>query len=346
MTRHRRTLLGLALFTTFSLLATWLVFTTVDRGVSGPTSTYTAVFTDVSGLAVGDDVRVAGVRIGRVDAIELVDNQAQVTFRTQQSQTLYSTTLASVTYQNVIGQRYLGLSDRGGQRQILPAGGRIAHTTPSFDISTLLNGFEPLFTELDPDQVNNLTNAIVLAFQGGRGSLASLTSQASHLAATLAGPDQSLAVMITDLDALTAAVVRQADALESILAQSHHIVADIAQRREGLLASMASITGTLDKLGRIVAAITPDVQALVGREPGFLQHGLNDGRARFAYMAANLPLLLKGLARITQEGSYVNAYACDVDFGLWQGLLHWFRAFVIAATPGAVDAPRHSPVCR
>jgi phospholipid/cholesterol/gamma-HCH transport system substrate-binding protein len=63
-------------------------------------------------------------------------------------------------------------------------------------------------------------------------------------------------------------------------------------------------------------------------------------------MAANVPLLLKGLARVTQEGGYVNAYACDVDFGLWKGLFNWFRAFVVAATPGNGNEVWHSPICR
>ena len=107
--RYRKSLIGLAVFMAFATV-TWMVFATLQREVAGPTNSYSAVFTDVSGLAPGDDVRVAGVRVGRVDKIELVGTLAKVIFRVQRDQVLYTNTVASVTYQNIIGQRYLGLS--------------------------------------------------------------------------------------------------------------------------------------------------------------------------------------------------------------------------------------------
>ncbi|HLS77436.1 MAG TPA: MlaD family protein, partial [Nocardia sp.] len=63
---QRRTLIGLVLFLVVSFVLSWLVFVTLQRGVEGSTRSYTATFTDVSGLRTGDDVRVAGVRVGRV----------------------------------------------------------------------------------------------------------------------------------------------------------------------------------------------------------------------------------------------------------------------------------------
>lgn len=348
MRNQRGAIIGLTLFMVFSITVTWMVFATLQRNVSGPTNTYSAMFTDVSGLTEGDDVRVAGVRVGRVDNIELTGGQAKVTFRVQRDQALFTNTVASVTYQNIIGQRYVGLTEGAGTGQELRDGAQLSrdHTTPSFDISYMLNGFEPLFTELDPQQVDNLTNAVVQAFQGDQGSLLALTTQASTLASTLAGPDQVLGELITNLDRLIVTLASQSDHLKTMLHQSQSALATLASRREELIASMGSITTTVQRLSRIVAAVTPDLQQFIEREPGFLRHGLTDGRARFAFMAANVPLLLKGLARVTQEGGYVNAYACDVDFGLWRGLFNWFRAFVVAATPGNGNEVWHSPICR
>ncbi|TDH55963.1 MCE family protein, partial [Mycobacterium eburneum] len=91
-----------------------MVFGTLVRGVAGPTNTYSAIFTDVSGLADGDDVRVAGVRVGRVDKIELVDALAKVTFRVQRAQTLYTNTIASVTYWPVPDSRSTPCWSPGG----------------------------------------------------------------------------------------------------------------------------------------------------------------------------------------------------------------------------------------
>ncbi len=347
MRNYRVLVIGLALFTAVAVAMTWLVFSTLNRGVAGATNTYSAMFTDVSGLKDGDDVRVAGVRVGRVDKIELVGTTAEVTFRVQRDQVLYTDTIASVVYQNIIGQRYLGLSQGAdADRTPLPDRGQIPQerTNPSFDISYLLNGFEPLFTLLDPEDVDNLTNALVQALQGDTGAVLSLTTQASVLAETLAGPDQVLGDLIGNLNQLTTNLAAQETNLQTMISETRGVMAVLAQRREALVASVGSINATVARLATIVDTITPDVQEFVGRQPGFLHHGLNDGRQRFAYMAANLPFLLKGFARVMQDGSYINAYACDVDFGLWRGLFFWFRAFVAAATPGNVT--KHSQICQ
>jgi phospholipid/cholesterol/gamma-HCH transport system substrate-binding protein len=353
MKLKRMTVVWLSLFLVFSVVVTWMVFATLQRNIAGPTSSYSAVFSDVSGLVEGDDVRVAGVRVGRVDHIELTgNNQAKVTFRIHSNQTLYTTTLASVTYQNIIGQRYLGLTrgsvQQEGERRRLPAGAQIPEerTNPSFDISYMLNGFEPLFTELDPKQVDNLNNAIIAAFQGNEGSLLTLTTEASTLTQTLAGPDAALGELIANLDKLMVTVAKQSNNLRTMLSQSSATLSALSGRRQELVASVGSITTNVQRLSQIINAITPDVQQFIDRDPGLLKYGVGEGKPRLAFALANVPLLLKGLARMTQDGTYTNIYVCDLDFGFWRGLLNWFRMFVIRATPGNGNEVWHSAVCR
>lgn len=352
---YRKALIGLAFFMVFAVTVTWMVFATLQRDIAGPTNSYSAIFTDVSGLKPGDDVRVAGVRVGRVDKIDLEGNLARATFRVQRTQQLYTNTVASVTYQNIIGQRYLGLAQgRDGDQKLLPDRGEIPkeRTNPSFDISYMLNGFEPLFSQLDPQQVDNITNALVQAFQGDSGSILALTTQASVLAETLAGPDQVLGDLIGNLNILMTSLAAQNTNLQNMIRQTRGVMADLAGRRQELVASVGSINSTVDRLATIVSNITPDAQEFIGRQPGLLGYGIRDGRERFAYLGANLPNLLKSVARMTQEGSYLNAYVCDLDFAFWRGLFHWFRAFVASATPGDGITPgylnkvKHSPICR
>ena len=69
--RYRGAMVGLCLFMVVAVTLTWLVYVTLRRDVGGPTAPYAAVFSDVFGLREGDDVRMAGVRVGRVEKIEL-----------------------------------------------------------------------------------------------------------------------------------------------------------------------------------------------------------------------------------------------------------------------------------
>jgi phospholipid/cholesterol/gamma-HCH transport system substrate-binding protein len=344
---YRKPLIGLSLFLVVATVATWMVLVTLRREVAGPTNIYSAAFTDVSGLHAGDDVRVAGVRVGRVDRVDLDGTLAKVTFRIQRDQPVYDDTVASVTYQNIIGQRYLGLSPgTSGDRRLLTDRGQIPlkHTRPSFDIACLLNGFEPLFTLLDPRQVDNLTTAIIQALQGDSGSVLTLITQTSALAESLAGPDQVLGEVISNLNDVVSNLAEQDDNLSAVIRQTRDIMVILANRRDQLVTSVGSINAAVARLATITNNIHPDLRELISREPGILGHLTGEGRDRFSYMGANTIILLKGLARVSQAGSYADAYICDVNSTIFAFLGRLIPAVVRLASPGNII--QHSSVCR
>lgn len=345
--KHRKALIGLTLFLVISTVATWLVFVTLRREVRGSTNSYSAIFTDVSGLKAGDDVRVAGVRVGRVESVDLDGVSAKVTFRVERRQTLYDDTIATVTYQNIIGQRYVGLMPGHAEHhRILPDRGRIPleRTRPSFDISNLLNGFEPLFTLLNPQQVDNLTEGIIQALQGDSSSVLALITQTSSLAETLAGPDAILGELITNLDEVAAIVARQDANLKAVIGQSHDALVTLSDRRNQLVASTGSIDRSVERLAVIADAVYPQLRELIARQPGLLGQFTGDGRQRLAVFGSNLPLVLKGIARATQEGSYVNGYICDINSTIFAFLSRVIPAITRLASPGNVT--EHSPICQ
>jgi phospholipid/cholesterol/gamma-HCH transport system substrate-binding protein len=345
--RYRKPLIGLSLFLVVATVATWMVLVTLRREVAGPTNTYSAIFTDVSGLHPGDDVRVAGVRVGRVEGVDLEGALAKVTFRVQTEQNLYHDTIASVIYQNIIGQRYLGLS-RGasGNRTLLADRSQIPleRTRPSFDISYLLNGFEPLLALMDPQQVNNLTDGIIQALQGDSGSVLTLITETSALAESLAGPDQVLGEVITNLNDVVTNLAGQTHDLQTMIGQTRGVLATLGNRRDQLVASAGSINAAVERLATITANINPDLQQLIGREPGFVAHLTGDARQRVSFFGANFVLTLKGLARFSQEGSYATGYLCDINSSIFAFLSRVIPATVRLASPGNVV--QRSPICR
>ncbi|MBD0862505.1 MCE family protein [Gordonia sp. zg691] len=347
MTTFRRSLITLVLFLVVSLVLSWFVFVTLQRNVSGPTRDYSAVFTDVSGLRPGDDVRVAGVRVGRVDKIELDKTVARVTFEVQNDQTLYTDTRASVTYQNIIGQRYLGLLAGGTDSAAEPLGegGEIPveRTEPSFDIAGLLNGFEPLFSVLDPDQVQNITQTIITALQGDSGSLTSLIAQTSTLAESFAGPDNVLGDMIISLDKVTASLAGQSGSVESLIGHMRDVFTTLNSRQGEFISSIDQMTTTLGRTAVLFNDIEPSLSALIAREPGFTGHIVSNAE-KFAYLFYNVPLAMKGLARFSQESTAANAYLCNVNVTIIPGLSHMLPGILAGVTPGG--KVKQSPVCR
>ncbi|MET4429772.1 MULTISPECIES: MlaD family protein [unclassified Mycolicibacterium] len=345
--KHRGAMVGLSLFMVVAVTLTWLVYVTLRRDVAGQTVPYAAVFSDVFGLREGDDVRMAGVRVGRVEKIELQGDLAKVSFVVQADQQVLGTTVASVTYQNIVGQRYLGLSLGSiGEPGPLPAGSVIPidRTDPSFDVGAMLNGFEPLFSVLNPRDADNLTKGVIQSLQGDDASIVALVDQTSRLTESFAGKDEELGNVITDLNVVVDNLARHNDSLDVVIGQTRDAVSTFDARRPELVSSMGSISQVVRQLSTIADEVHPDLNELVVREPGFAQHMVTI-EPQLAFTGANLPLLLKGFARMTNEGAYVSAYTCDLNLtGFFPGLNDVVPIIVDAATPG--NKAWNTPRCR
>lgn len=349
--KNRKAAIGLALFLVVTSVMTWLVYATLQRQVTGETTEYAAEFTDVFGLREGDDVRMAGVRVGRVSKIELGGElgakTARVDFALQNDQKIQGNTEASILYQNIVGQRYLDLRlGKVGDSATLPGGSVIPveRTVPSFDVGIVLNGYEPLFATIDPKAADQISKAAVEALSGDTAAWATLVDKSGKLTETIAGRDELLGDMITGMDRLFGTLSQQNGNIEQTLNNAKQMVVSLNARRPELVSSMGSLSRVVRQLGAVTNEVNPALQALITREPGFAAH-LVTIEPQLAFMGANLPKLLKGIARVSQDGAYLNVYTCDLNaLGFWPGLNDVTPVVVNAATPG--NQAQHTPKCR
>ena len=352
--KQRKVSIGLLIFLLVTSTMTWLVYATLKRTVTGNTNDYAAEFSDVFGLRDGDDVRMAGVRVGRVSSVDLIgapgENKARVEFALEDNQSIFPNTEASILYQNIVGQRYLDLRlgpDSGGDTSTpLPAGSVIPidRTIPSFDVGLVLNGYEPLFASIDPKAADQISKAAVQAFQGDSGAMATLVEKTGNLTETIAGRDELLGDMISGMDRLFGTLAGQNDNLDKTLNNAQQMVSAFNGRREELIASLGSVSRVVRALGAVTTEVNPSLQALITREPGFAAH-LVSIEPQLAFMGANLPKMLKGLANGASSGAYMDIYTCDLNaLGFFPGLNDVTPIIVNAATPG--NQAKHTPKCR
>ncbi|MFR9753693.1 MCE family protein [Nocardia sp. 004] len=343
----RKPLIGFSLFVVVSILVTMVVWNTLARRVNGDTYTYTATFSDVLGLHEGDDVRMAGVRVGKVEKIELnrdVDLRkvvAEVTFVVQRDQTVYDDTKALVRYQNLIGQRYVALAAGEApnptplrDNESIP----LERTEPSFDISALLNGFQPLFQVLQPEQVNRLSETFIQALQGDGVSLSAFIVQAAQLASDFQRRDAILSDVITNLSGVMSGLAKRGDELETLVTQTRALIGGLYEQGQSLLASTEQIASATTSLVDMMGRIQPELRTAQNSTSAALALLLENG-AKLDQAAIDLPNVLAAAGRHSSEGAYANAYMCGLDVSLY-GVLFPRGVF------SQIGGTSHSAVCR
>jgi phospholipid/cholesterol/gamma-HCH transport system substrate-binding protein len=97
-------------------------------------------FPSVGGLKAGSSVEIAGVPIGRVESIGLVDYQARVVLRLNRGVQIQEDSIASIKTKGLIGERYIRISP-GGSEKIVPPNGRIREVEPPVDFEELLSKY-------------------------------------------------------------------------------------------------------------------------------------------------------------------------------------------------------------
>lgn len=340
--RHKGATTGVALFALVAVVLTSMVAGTLSRSAGGDTMTITAVFRDATGLRAGDDVRLAGVRVGRVAGTDLGTGDqrglAIVTLHVQSGQRLAGNTIAAVDYLNLMGQRYVALQPPAGAATGRLADGAtipLAHTRPALDLTAMFNAFRPIFDLLDPADINQLAGNIVGALQGEGPTLRALLSQTATLTHGLVDRNAILTRVADNVTAVLEATQQHRTAFTRLLGGLARLSTGLAGDRHEIADGLDSLARLSRETARVIDQAGPSVIDDARLSAAWL-HYLRTHRAQLVAAGGALPTQLKVYLRTLGYGSYLNTYVCTLSLRL----------------PGASSAidlgpgERHSKRCR
>lgn len=180
----------------------------ITRPVAPTARSYTAEFTDVSGLYTGADVRVRGVPAGKVRSVELERRRGQtvarVGFTLEDRFGLVADSRLAIKYQTLTGTRYVDVvnaSESYAAADVvtdLPT----TMTAPSFDVTALFNGLQPVLATLSPDQLNTFTSNAASFLNGDGDGLGPLLHSIDTLTRFVSDRQQVVAALMRNLSAI------------------------------------------------------------------------------------------------------------------------------------------------
>ncbi|SEO56072.1 MCE family protein [Amycolatopsis saalfeldensis] len=281
-----------------------------DLPVIGDGTTYAAEFTEAAGLQTGNDVRIAGVKVGRVSSIGLNGDRVRVSFKVKGAW-LGDTTAAAIKLKTVLGQKYLALDPEGGgdldpdrpipssrttvPYDLLPAFQQLSATVDNIDTGQLARGFDAIsatFANTPADVrtalggLSRLSDTIASRDRG----LTRLLANTRQVSSTLADRDAEVQRLFTDGNQLLDEVRRRESAISALLAGSR----ELATQLSGLIEDdNRTLDPVLTQLDRLTSMLQRNQDALAEGIKAF---------APFIRFATNL----------SGNGRWIDGYLCGL----------------------------------
>jgi len=306
-------LVKLVIFMVVTTLCTSVLVATIGNLSFSGKKQYRAVFSDATGVVKGDDVRIAGVKVGTVEGIEIKDRtQAEVTFSVEDGTDLSASTHASIRYRNLVGQRYISLAPEAGETAVLEEGDTIPveQTSPALDLTVLFNGFKPLFQALSPDDINKLSYEVVQVFQGEGGTLENLLGHTATITQTLADRDEVIGDLIDNLDYVLDHVADRDEQLSNLIGSFRTLVGGLKDDRQAILDSIEGISALSVETADLVRGIRPSFVQDIKQLRRFAAN-TDRNKAELDRALQVLPIKLEKIGRTATYGSWFNFYMCE-----------------------------------
>jgi phospholipid/cholesterol/gamma-HCH transport system substrate-binding protein len=243
--------------------------------------TVDAQLSDVTGLATGDAVNIAGVPVGQVSSIGVQHGHALVSMSIDNTVTLRRSTDVGLRWHNVIGQKEMELYP-GHSGPVLPPGSTIPldHDVTDASVDAFLNSLGPVLASINPREANAFVENVSGALEGDTAQINQLINSGATVSATVGALDSQVGQIIGNLDqVLTALASRSGDigslvtnlqTVSSALASKNSLLDDVVGNLSLVAGDLAglignnhdTITSTIDNLQAVAADVQHNQQNL------------------------------------------------------------------------------------
>ena len=236
-----------------------------DLPLIGGGTSYRAAFRDASGLTPGNEVRVAGVKVGTVKGVALARDGAtpfvRVDFRiSARGVALGSTTRATIRIKTVLGQKYLALEPAGPGSLAPGAEIPLDRTASPFDVLQAVQGLADTAGRIDVEQLARAFTVLSETFADTPASVRAALSGLSRLSQTVASRDAQLRDLLARAKTVTGVLAQRDEEFRALVVDANLLLAEVQRRRDAI----ADLLGATDELAKQLSGLVADNRAQIG----------------------------------------------------------------------------------
>jgi phospholipid/cholesterol/gamma-HCH transport system substrate-binding protein len=250
---------------TILILIGLLTFYSGDLPIIGGGTTYTALFTEDAGLTPGNEVRVAGVTVGKVTGLALDGNRVKVSFKVKGAWVGNASTV-QIKIKTLLGDKYLALDPLGtgtqNPGQTIPA----SRTTSPFDVTQAFQQLGQTIGQLNTTQLAQSLEAISTAFSNTPPYVHKALTGLSALSQTISSQDTQLAKLFAGTNQITASLSAEDSHFQQLLGDGNLLLAELRERQQAISSLLTGTQSLATQLSGLVnddnAQLTPTLRSL------------------------------------------------------------------------------------
>ena len=212
----------------------FLAFNVQSLPLLGGGESYRAAFSEAGGLIEGDDVRIAGVKVGEVETVDLAGDHVRVDFRITSDVAFGPQTAASVRMKTLLGQKYLSLEPKGAGQMKEGTEIPLERTVSSYDIVNAFTDLAQTAERIDTDQLATSLNVMASEFKDSPPHVKAALNGLTRLSRTIASRDAELKRLLASANAVSGTVAERNKALETLIKDADLLMAELDARREAI----------------------------------------------------------------------------------------------------------------
>ncbi len=206
-----------------------------DLPVIGGGTTYSADFSEASGLQKDNDVRIAGVKVGKVSEIALDGDKVKVSFKVKDAW-LGDRTTAAIKIKTLLGQKYLSL-DPEGEKALNPGTGIPRDRTMApYDVLDAFRGLSQTVDNIDTKQLAQSFDTISQTFANTPDDVKSALSGLSKLSDTIASRDQQLSNLLSNTREVSQTLVDRDTEVQKLISDGNLLLDEVSRREQAITA--------------------------------------------------------------------------------------------------------------
>jgi phospholipid/cholesterol/gamma-HCH transport system substrate-binding protein len=234
-----------------------IAFKAGDLPIIGGGDTYYASFTEAGGIKANDEVRIAGVRVGKVRGVELAGDEVKVEFQVDESAEFGPETAATIKVKTILGAMYLSL-EPAGQGQ-MEEGGTIPveRTDSPFDVVEVFEGLAERSEKIDTDQLAQSLDTMAALTENTPEEFQAALRGVSALSANLAARDEELNTLLVNLEKVSGVLGDRSEDIIGLMEDGDVLFRALVARREAI----HNLLVATSQLSKELTALVEDTRA-------------------------------------------------------------------------------------